>query len=145
MDNEKIMIDYQDKYINQILNDGVSSAIMFGHLQSIAKLCGINPNEYIDSASLTYAIADVLDKYLTTEDKIEFIEEYDDGTQFIQYTNGWSYGYKNKLNFEKRTEETNEDIVNWVNDNGGIDRVRKCVQYVKWIEDFQKEWDELGQ
>ena len=106
--------DYID-YVNDAIDINLCNAMLQGHLKGIARRCGVNPDEYHDSASLTFAIVDVLDKRLISESEIT-------------------------SNYEKRTEKTNEDIVNWINNNGGIDRVKKCVQYVKWIEDFDKDW-----
>lgn len=128
--------DYIDK-VNTVLQDGLCSTILYGHLKAIAKRCGINPYEYNDSASLTCAIADVLDERLASPDKkVLFIEQYGDGTSFIQYGNGWSYGYQNLLHHKERTEKINEDIIRWTNDNGGIEKIERYVPLGKTVEEL---------
>lgn len=116
MDTGKTEFDYQ-KIIDDLesFDERMCCAILLGHLQSIAKRCDINPDEYNDSASLTCAIADVLDERLATPDKILCIEQYSDGTSFVQYRNGWSYGYQNLLNHKKCIEKINENTIHWVN------------------------------
>lgn len=80
MDTGKTEFDYQ-KIIDDLesFDEHMCCAILLGHLQSIAKRCGINPDEYNDSASLTCAIADVLDERLATPDKI-CIEKINENT-----------------------------------------------------------------
>lgn len=137
------LIEPQSSKLNDYIdcvNDAISTiqcnAILQGHLKGIARRCGVNPDKYHDSASLTFAIVDVLDKRLISESEITSIELFDDGTNFVQCANGWSYGYKNKLNYEKRLEKYENDIINWVNDNGGIEKVKQYVRVAKNVEGF---------
>lgn len=127
--------DYID-CVNDAIDINLRNAMLQGHLKGIARRCGVNPDEYHDSGSLTFAIVDVLDKRLISESEITSIELFDDGTNFIQCANGWSYGYKNKLNYKERLEKYENDIINWINDNGGVEKVKQYVRIAKNVKKF---------
>lgn len=111
---------------NKLCND-----ILYGHLKAIAKRCGINPDEYMDTASLTFAIVEVLDKYLPMADMLR------DKMEAWQHDKGLQESAANDI--AESVKKMREDIeaAQWVREHGGLANVKYNVDSFNLLDGYQ--------
>ena len=111
---------------NKLCND-----ILYGHLKAIAKRCDINPDEYMDTASLTFAIAEVLDKYLPMVGVLR------DKMETWQHDKGLQESAANDI--AESVKKMREDIeaAQWVREHGGLANVKYNVDSFNLLDGYQ--------
>lgn len=105
--------------------------ILYGHLKAIAKRCDINPDEYMDTASLTFDIVEVLDKYLPMAGMLR------DKMETWQHDKGLQESAANDI--AESVKKMREDIeaAQWVREHGGLANIKYNVDSFNLLDRYQ--------
>lgn len=105
--------------------------ILYGHLKAIAKRCDINPDEYMDTVSLTFDIVEVLDKYLPMAGMLR------DKMETWQHDKGLQESAANDIAESVKKMREDVEVAQWVREHGRLANIKYNVNSFNLLDRYQ--------